>query len=116
MTDSIRLAETQPLSAELTGSHTCTAAGIAARTSAPVLALCRELLATGLDADRAMEVFRNGTLALRIRSIGEAAGLEINAEGTGFRPARQPDAAPPMRFDPEKGQIGRRHDRPPMPS
>ncbi len=44
-----------------------------------------------------MEVYRGATLALRIRSIGEAAGLEINAEGIGFRPARKPDAAPPVR-------------------
>ena len=63
---------------------------------------CFELVQTiasraELDPDSALEVFRGATLALRIRSIGEAAGLEIAADGVGFRPARQPDAAPPMR-------------------
>ena len=61
--------------AELTGSDTCTAAGLTVRASAPALAMCRELLAAGLDPDRALDVYRNGVLALRIRSIGEAAKL-----------------------------------------
>jgi len=33
---------------------------------------------------------------LIVRSIGEAAALEINGEGTGFRPRRQPDAGSPV--------------------
>jgi len=49
-----------------------------------------------------MEVYRGATLALRIRSIGEAAGLEINSKGTGFVPARAIRTAPPMRPN-EKG-------------
>lgn len=85
-----------PLHAELTGSG-CSSAGITATGTTPVLSLCRQLLAAGLDPDSALEVFRGATLALRIRSIGEAAGLEIAADGVGFRPARKPDAAPPMR-------------------
>jgi hypothetical protein len=64
---------------------------------APVLKLCRQLLANGLDPDRAVEVYRRGVLALRIRSLGEAAGLEINAKGTDF--VRQSvRTAPPMRL------------------
>ena len=63
----------------------------------PVLALCRSLIAAGMSPDQAMECWRGSTLALRIRSIGEAAGLEIAGDGVGFRRARQPDAAPPMR-------------------
>jgi hypothetical protein len=93
----------QPLRADHTGVATYTAAGMAARGTTPVLTLCRQLLAAGLDPDRAMEVFRGATLALRIRTIGEAAGLEINAEGTGFRPARKPDTAPPMRRNGKDG-------------
>jgi hypothetical protein len=75
--------------AHLSGSSTCTGAGITANSPTPVLALCRELLAAGLDADTAMEVYRAGTLALRVRSLREAARLEINSKGTGFivRPA-----------------------------
>ncbi len=98
----------QVIRTELIGRHTCVAAGVTARSSAPVLALCRQLLAAGLNPDQPMEVFRTGTLALHIRSIGEAAGLEINSEGTGFRPARRPDAASPVRF-------GSENDTPPIP-
>jgi hypothetical protein len=93
------------LAVELTGANTCTGVGITARSTAPVLALCRELLAVGLDPDRAMQVYRGATLALRIRSIGEAARLEINGEGTGFRPARLPDAASPVRPNEEGGAM-----------
>jgi hypothetical protein len=87
----------QVIPAELTGSDICTSAGITTTGVTPVLSLCRELLAAGLDADTAVEVFRGATMALRIRAIGEAAGLEINAEGNGFRPARKPDTAPLVR-------------------
>jgi hypothetical protein len=63
--------------AEIVGSDYCSALGIEARTSAPVLALCRELLAAGLDPDAAVEAYRAGTLALRVRSIGEGALLTV---------------------------------------
>jgi len=69
--------------AHLNGSNTCTCAGIIARGAAPVLALCRELLAAGLDPDTAMEVYRAGTLALRVRSLGEAARLTVKTAGNG---------------------------------
>ena len=82
--------------AHLNGSSTCTGAGITARGATPVLVLCRELIAAGLDPDTAMEVYRNGVVALRVRTIGEAARLEINSKGTGFivRPAVR--TAPPI--------------------
>jgi hypothetical protein len=70
--------------AELTGSNTCKALGVTAQGATPVLKLCRQLLASGLDPDAAMEVYRRGVLALRVRTIAEAAGLEINATGTDF--------------------------------
>ncbi|MFL6799240.1 MAG: hypothetical protein ACJ8F3_17705 [Xanthobacteraceae bacterium] len=73
-----------PLYGELTGDDTCAVVNITAKGNAPVLALCRQLLAQGVSPDAAAEIFRNGTLALRIRSIGQAAGLEINSRGTGF--------------------------------
>ena len=70
--------------AELSASNTCAALGIVARGSAPALVLCRQLLAAGVDPDRAMEIFRGATLALRVRSISEAAEMEINSKGSGF--------------------------------
>jgi len=92
-----KITEPQALRADLIGSNTCSANGITAHGAAPVLILCRQLLAAGLDPDQALHVFRGATLALRVRSIGEAAGLEIGGDGTSFRPRREPDAAPPMR-------------------
>jgi hypothetical protein len=86
-----------PIRAELTGSDTCTAAGVTVTAYAPELVLCRSLIAAGMSPDQAMECWRGSMLCLRIRSIGEAAGLEIAGDGVGFRPARLPDAAPPMR-------------------
>jgi hypothetical protein len=86
-----------PLYAELTGSDTCISAGHTVRAHAPVLAMCRQLLAAGLDPDQAMEVYRGATLALRVRSIGEAAKLEINSHGTAFVARRERRTASPMR-------------------
>ena len=85
--------------AELVGSDTCTAAGLTVTAYAPVLVLCRSLIAAGMSPDQAMECWRGSILALRIRSIGAAAGLEISGDGVGFRRTRQPDAAPPMRLN-----------------
>ena len=71
---------------ELTGSDTCTALGVTAQGATPVLKLCRQLLASGLDPDAALEIYRRGILALRVRNLAEAAGLEINSTGSDFVP------------------------------
>ena len=42
---------------QVSGSNTCTAAGLTVRSNAPALALCRHLLAAGLDPDRALSIF-----------------------------------------------------------
>ena len=94
---------------ELIGASTCAAAGFTATSATPVLALCRELVAAGFYPDQPLEVYRGKTLALRIRSIGEAAALELNGEATGFRGRRQPDAASPVsETAPEGAAIGAR--------
>ena len=82
--------------AERRGSTTCTSDNVVVHGDAPILALCRQLLAAGLNPDQALEVFRGSTLAVRVRSIGEAAALEINAKGSGFVP-RPVRTASPMR-------------------
>jgi Fe2+ transport system protein FeoA len=73
-----------PVRAELIRSDTCAAVGISVRGTSPVLALCRSLLSAGLNPDSSLEVFRNGILAVRVRSIREGAALEISAKGVGF--------------------------------
>jgi hypothetical protein len=97
------IAKCKPLRAALVGSNRCTAAGITATGQAPVLALCRELLAAGFDPDQPLEIYRGTTLALRVRSIGEAARLTVKDNRLGRpvfvrwqdRPASDA-AAPPI--------------------
>jgi len=63
--------------AALRGDNICDACGIAVRSSAPLLALCRALVEAGHVPAIPLEA-------------------QINAYGTGFRPRREADAAPPM--------------------
>jgi hypothetical protein len=83
--------------AELRGKDQALALGIVVVSSSPVLGLCRKLMAAGYDAQTPLEVYRGVTLCLSVRSIGEAAALEVNGEGNGFRRSRESDAAPPIR-------------------
>jgi len=71
--------------AVLTDDDTCSALGLTVCSSSPVLALCRKLVKAGHDPSLPLEAWRGDTLAIRIRSIGEAAQLEVNGEGAGFR-------------------------------
>jgi hypothetical protein len=63
--------------------HHCSALGMKAIGDTPVIALCRKLLkgapgtVTASPSD-AMEVYRGKTLALYVKSIGEAASLKPN--------------------------------------
>ena len=81
--------------AELVGTNRATALGVEAHSPAPVLALCRALVEAGHDPATPLHAYRNNTLALKVRSIGEAACLEVNGEGTGFRPTTKPGRASP---------------------
>jgi hypothetical protein len=84
------------ITARLDGSDTCTALGLTARSSSPVLDLSRKLVGAGYDPAIPMHIYRGDTLALRIRSIGEAARLEIRGDGIGFRPSAKMGAGPPI--------------------
>ncbi len=61
----------------------CTASGITARGHAPVLTLARLLVVAGHHPATQLEVFRGDVLALRVRSIGEAAGLVVEDDRHG---------------------------------
>lgn len=68
------------------GFPEASALGITASASAPVLALCRKLVAAGFDPNTPLEAYRNrNTLALKVRSIGEGARLAVAGNGVGFR-------------------------------
>jgi hypothetical protein len=84
---------TTPIRANLIGSDRCAAEGHTVRACAPVLAMCRELVAAGFYPATTLEAYRGGMLCLIVPSIGEGANLEINGDGVGFRQRRRPDAA-----------------------
>jgi hypothetical protein len=71
--------------AELRGSDEASACGVAVRGSSPVVALCRQLVAAGYDPTTPLEAYRGDMHCLHVRSIGEAAEVEIAAHGVGFR-------------------------------
>jgi hypothetical protein len=72
------------LRAELSGSTICSAAGQVAISHTPILLLCRQLIEVGFDPSNPLEVYRGGTLALRVCSIGAAARLTVDESRTAF--------------------------------
>jgi hypothetical protein len=90
-----------PLRATLSGSHKASIYGVTVRGDAPVLKLCRWLIEAGAHPDTPLEVYRGDTLALRVRSIGEAAQLRVTndrfkraAVSIGIAPSDEPERAP----------------------
>jgi hypothetical protein len=65
------------------------ALGIIAKAAAPVLALCRKLVAAGFDRTRRSKHIAIAMCVLKVRSIGEAARLrELERQWLRDRPAR----------------------------
>jgi hypothetical protein len=62
---------------------TVRALGITSCAATPVLELCRTLVAAGVDPTTPLAIYRGGTLALRVRSVGESAGLIIRTDRSG---------------------------------
>jgi hypothetical protein len=90
--------------AEVIGDSSCAALGMKVSASSPILALCRKLVIAGHDPSMPLEAWRGDVLCLRIRSIGEAAGLRVGSHGLGFEPARECTAAPPIEFQREAAE------------
>ncbi len=82
-----------PIRAVLIGPAQCEALGISVCDAAPILGLCRALVAAGHDPQLPLHAYRGDVLALRVRSIGEAAQLAIAGDGVGFRRRKEPAAA-----------------------
>jgi hypothetical protein len=77
--------ELQVIRAEIIGSNKCEAEGCIGCGAAPVLALCRKLIAAGFDPNRALHAYRGEILCIIVRTIGEAAELTVDEHnGTGF--------------------------------
>jgi hypothetical protein len=88
--------------AEIINSGQCAAEAYTGRGASPVLALCRKLIAAGYDPATPLEAFRGAVMCLRARSIGEAAGLQVNGKGTAFIKRRVPvGTASPVRLQRE---------------
>jgi hypothetical protein len=94
------------IAAQLSGTDVASALGITARGHAPVLALCRKLLAAGFDPARPVLVHRGETLCVIVRTIREGAKLTVEDRPGGGKPPRfirhrpMPDRAegsPPVR-------------------
>ena len=68
--------------------------GIEVHTGSPLLALCRRLLDEGCNPASPLEAYRGNTLCLTVRSIGEAAQLEV--VGHRFTQAKRRSAASPI--------------------
>ena len=88
----------QAICAVIVGTEQCEALGHKVRASAPVLALCRELIEAGHDPGRRLDVYRGNVLVLRVRSISEVARLSIRGDGVGFRRAPEMVGASLVRF------------------
>jgi hypothetical protein len=76
---------------ELSGFNHASACGLVHNGSPPVIKLCRKLIDAGHEPSQPAEVYRGTTLCLHIRSIGEAAKLDVISGVTGkpiFVPAR----------------------------
>lgn len=91
------------LRAELIGSDQCFAEGVTVRGDAPVLKLCRRLLAAGFDPDCRLHAYRGNLLALRIRSIREGAALTVDEHNgprfAKWKPFCSSAVSPPMRLN-----------------
>jgi hypothetical protein len=68
------------------------------RCEAPALELCRKLIASGVDPQTPLHVYRGSVLALVIRTIGEGAELVVTINHQGTPVFRKPGRviAPPV--------------------
>jgi hypothetical protein len=92
------------LCGEVFGDDTAIAGGIKARSSSPILLLCRLLISAGIPDQASLDVFRGYTLAVKVRSLREGARLEINGHGTGLKLVSARGASPVVRSGPDFDQ------------
>jgi hypothetical protein len=69
-----------PIRARLFGSDQCRTV----RAAAPILEMCRRLVATGHDPARPLHCYRGDVLALSVSSIAIGAQLRVRGSGVGF--------------------------------
>jgi hypothetical protein len=69
--------------AEIVGVDECHAEGHRVRGVAPVLAVCRKLIAAGFDPGRPLHAYRGSTLCIIVNRIGTAAKWTVKERPTG---------------------------------
>lgn len=89
-----------PIKAELSGSRSCSAAGLSVDAYAPVCALARQMIRNGFGPERGLEVHRGSVLCF-VTTLATAAALTVEDGPDGvarFRPYRPPGlgVAPPI--------------------
>ena len=88
-----------PLIGELSDDNCCRIGEVVSTGRTPVLTALRDLLSQGVNPDAAVEIHRNGVLALRIHSIRAGAALTVSEETD--RPRWKPldlgEVSPPAR-------------------
>jgi hypothetical protein len=72
-----------PICATLTGSDRSEPESVIARGPAPVLAICRALIEAGHEPERMLHAYRGGVLAVKVRSLGEGARLNVEDDRHG---------------------------------
>lgn len=86
----------------LSGIDTIVALGVETVSKTPILTLCAELVAAGINPESPLAVYRDEKLVLTVKSIGEAAHLVITGKGAGFAVR----TAPPVRKNGRAGTEG----------
>ena len=67
-----------PIAVESIASHCCESLGSVGKGNSPVLSLCRPLLAAGFNPDQALDVYRAGTSALRVKNLHAGLGRSLD--------------------------------------
>ena len=92
-----------PLIGALSADNCCRIGEVVSTGPTPVLTALRDLLSQGVNPDAAVEIHRNGVLALRIRSIRAGAALTVSEETDRpprfkrWKPLDLGDGSPPAR-------------------
>jgi hypothetical protein len=95
--------EVRTLRGDLIGCDLIVVDRLSVCSDTPILDACRKLVELGVNPRIDLHCFRNGRLAVTVRSIGEGARLEINGNGIGFTVRRRVVTASPVRNPKQSG-------------
>jgi hypothetical protein len=91
------LTRAEIIRAEIIGSSRACVPGVSVRGRAPVLTLCRRLIALGCDPRAPLEAYRGAVLCLKISSLAYGAGLTVKYGHREGKPRFKKTTAPEER-------------------